>query len=606
MKKIIIVSIFCLGFAFTASAAGLGERLAGKILLQVEDKGQAWYVEPGSYEKIFLGRPDDAFRVMRKFGLGVSEKDYQSFQIKVPERLYGKILLRVEAMGEAYYINLAGEIFYLGRPEDAFSIMRNQGLGIKTSDLSSIKTKAGYEEKEYPTSKKVSDEESIEKEVGESEDVEAPEILDLFISDITSNSAHITIDLSEVADIVVSVIDNDEEEIATASDFGKDIYNVDVTGIVADSSYYLRIELTDEAGNVTIDENYGFETDILKRDLIVGEKKKITQVTVLNSYPQLVSNGGGVYWWDGAYALFSRYDIEDNYRYKNLQFNGSTPGGATYNGLYYGVAWEKNCKVYVDVVNNLNNPLSESKSLVSRAGEGCPTNISLSSDGNEFALIWTSQQNSDPDSLYIKAFNYKGLALNNEIEISNNVDIGNEPRIVWDGENYLVFYSETVGDLNNLYLAKITAAGQLHEEPRLIKETNNSIANLNLIFENGEYELFWTEKQTDTVMVMQYGKYNFEDDVLTELEIKKDFNVNDKSFSVIKNDNVYAVAYESEGVVWMFEFGDKGQITTNEISLNEEGSEAKSPQIIVSNGEYRVIWHENSMTSKSVMIAPVE
>jgi predicted nucleic acid-binding Zn ribbon protein len=37
----------------------------GKILLQVEGNGEAWYVNPGDSKRYFLGRPADAFRVMR-------------------------------------------------------------------------------------------------------------------------------------------------------------------------------------------------------------------------------------------------------------------------------------------------------------------------------------------------------------------------------------------------------------------------------------------------------------------------------------------------------------------------------------------------------------
>ncbi|MDD5290726.1 MAG: zinc-ribbon domain-containing protein [Patescibacteria group bacterium] len=37
----------------------------GKILLQVEGHGEAWYVNTGDGERYFLGKPADAFRIMR-------------------------------------------------------------------------------------------------------------------------------------------------------------------------------------------------------------------------------------------------------------------------------------------------------------------------------------------------------------------------------------------------------------------------------------------------------------------------------------------------------------------------------------------------------------
>ncbi|MDD5032466.1 MAG: hypothetical protein PHR36_05540, partial [Patescibacteria group bacterium] len=37
----------------------------GKIFLQVEGHGEAWYVNTGDGKRYFLGKPADAFRVMR-------------------------------------------------------------------------------------------------------------------------------------------------------------------------------------------------------------------------------------------------------------------------------------------------------------------------------------------------------------------------------------------------------------------------------------------------------------------------------------------------------------------------------------------------------------
>jgi len=118
----------------------LAKRLSGRILLQVQEHGEAWYVNPMDLLKYYMGRPADAFAMMRKFGLGVSEKDYNNFvKNGVPARLDGRILLRVQAHGEAYYISPTdGKMSYMGRPADAFALMRKFGLGITNADLRQI------------------------------------------------------------------------------------------------------------------------------------------------------------------------------------------------------------------------------------------------------------------------------------------------------------------------------------------------------------------------------------------------------------------------------------------------------------------------------------
>jgi len=117
----------------------LSSRLSGKILLQVEKNGEGWYIYPDNKKKYYLGRPADAFSIMRSLGLGISENSYNSFSGYAPSRLSGKILLRVEVNGEAYYVNPDNlKMYYLGRPDDAFQIMREQGLGITNTDIRKI------------------------------------------------------------------------------------------------------------------------------------------------------------------------------------------------------------------------------------------------------------------------------------------------------------------------------------------------------------------------------------------------------------------------------------------------------------------------------------
>jgi len=125
-------------FALTPAQAA---SLNGRILLQVEDKGQAWYVNPSDSRRYYLGRPDDAFLVMRYFGLGISNADFREFSVnRAPARLAGRILLKVQEKGQAYYVDpLDRRLYYLGRPADAFSLMRTKGLGISNKDLATIK-----------------------------------------------------------------------------------------------------------------------------------------------------------------------------------------------------------------------------------------------------------------------------------------------------------------------------------------------------------------------------------------------------------------------------------------------------------------------------------
>ncbi|KKR91768.1 MAG: hypothetical protein UU95_C0003G0024 [Parcubacteria group bacterium GW2011_GWC2_42_12] len=205
MKKVSFLFIFLLifgaGILLAASpvfAESLSSKLKGKILLQVESKGEAWYVSPTDGKRYSMGRPNDAFNLMRQLGVGISNDNLKKIKIanenligqdsdndglsdmaedsigtdknnkdsdgdgyndkdeimgdynpsgsgklildnNFAKSQSGKILLQVEKHGEAWYINPGNhQRYFLGRPGDAFNLMRKLGLGITNNDLDKI------------------------------------------------------------------------------------------------------------------------------------------------------------------------------------------------------------------------------------------------------------------------------------------------------------------------------------------------------------------------------------------------------------------------------------------------------------------------------------
>lgn len=173
-------------------------RLRGNILIKVESKGEAYYVNPMTETSHYLGRPADAFRVMREQGIGITnnnlekisigvgnlsgldsdqdglsdafedaigtdknkkdtdgdgyddknelENDYNlkgagksNADINLGAKHKGKIFLQIEGKGEAWYVNPTNsKRYFLGRPKDAFEIMRGLGMGISNKDFDKL------------------------------------------------------------------------------------------------------------------------------------------------------------------------------------------------------------------------------------------------------------------------------------------------------------------------------------------------------------------------------------------------------------------------------------------------------------------------------------
>lgn len=120
--------------------ANLTNKLKGKILLQVENHGEAWYVNPKDGKRNYMANGNEAYKIMRNFGVGITNNDLEKIKndSKTAKKHSGKIFLQVEAHGEAYYIDFDGIAHYLKNGEAAYTIMRNLGLGITNDNLNKI------------------------------------------------------------------------------------------------------------------------------------------------------------------------------------------------------------------------------------------------------------------------------------------------------------------------------------------------------------------------------------------------------------------------------------------------------------------------------------
>jgi hypothetical protein len=118
----------------------LSSRLKGKILLQTESHGEAWYINPKDGKRYYMANGEEAYNIMRKFGIGITNSNLEKIQKNknLAKKQSGKILLKVEDKGQAYYIDFNGVAHYLKDGAEAYNAMRKLGLGVKNSDLNKI------------------------------------------------------------------------------------------------------------------------------------------------------------------------------------------------------------------------------------------------------------------------------------------------------------------------------------------------------------------------------------------------------------------------------------------------------------------------------------
>ncbi|MDO8582207.1 MAG: ice-binding family protein [bacterium] len=131
--------------------------LNGKILLQVQQHGEAWYVHPDSGLRYYMKDGQTAYQMMRNFGLGITDKNLTAIPsiesvdalkastsacsgTSAANKVKGKILLQVQQHGEAWYVDVTKcRRIYLKDGAAAYTVMRFLGLGITDANLVKLK-----------------------------------------------------------------------------------------------------------------------------------------------------------------------------------------------------------------------------------------------------------------------------------------------------------------------------------------------------------------------------------------------------------------------------------------------------------------------------------
>jgi hypothetical protein len=135
------------------AAESLKDRVRGHILLQVEQHGEAYYVDPADDSVVYMPDGQAAYGIMRERGLGITDADLDRIPSvdnvhemgdspivceanELADRVKGRIVLQVEQHGEAWYIDpVHCQRIYMKDGAQAYEIMRYLGLGISDTDL---------------------------------------------------------------------------------------------------------------------------------------------------------------------------------------------------------------------------------------------------------------------------------------------------------------------------------------------------------------------------------------------------------------------------------------------------------------------------------------
>jgi hypothetical protein len=134
---------------FKITNAALFNSLKGKIILNVQLNGEAYYIDPADKIAYYLGRPADAFAIMRSKGIGITDENLEKIPVKYDKNINydlkfinaqkGKIFLQIQSLGQAWYVNPAdGSRYFMSRPTAAFDLMKKLGIGVSNNNFSKL------------------------------------------------------------------------------------------------------------------------------------------------------------------------------------------------------------------------------------------------------------------------------------------------------------------------------------------------------------------------------------------------------------------------------------------------------------------------------------
>jgi hypothetical protein len=133
-------------FPAICSAADASKEYAGKILLDVANHGEAWYVNPQSLMRVYLGRPHEALDRLKARAVAVNFSNIERLPLEgqgAGDAAYasgraGFVVAPNDVIGAAWYVHPTLKFrMRLATPEDAWLVMRT-GIPVVPATLKGI------------------------------------------------------------------------------------------------------------------------------------------------------------------------------------------------------------------------------------------------------------------------------------------------------------------------------------------------------------------------------------------------------------------------------------------------------------------------------------
>jgi MYXO-CTERM domain-containing protein len=248
--------------------------------------------------------------------------------------------------------------------------------------------------------------------------------------------------------------------------------------------------------------------------ILISTTTTTTTPKEAQAHPALAWNGSNylVAWKDGRWATSDIYGARVSpagavldapaFPVATAENDQSFPAVA-WDGSNYLVVWSDlrsaaNLDIYGARVSAAGVVLDASGIAISTA-PGDESNPALAWNGTNYLVVWQDRRSGNSDDIYGARVTAAGEVLD-AIAISTATSSQTNPRLAWNGTNYLVVWQDTRSGVSwDVYGARVSAAGEVLDPDGIAISTEaNSQAHPALAWDGSNYLVVWHDTRRQT------------------------------------------------------------------------------------------------------------
>lgn len=282
---------------------------------------------------------------------------------------------------------------------------------------------------------------------------------------------------------------------------------------------------------------------------------------------------------------------EENYtsRYPSMALAGDE----------FGICWQDdrdgNYEIYFVLLNYAGNRVTTDVRITSDSYSS--TNASIAWTGEEFGVTWHDNRDGNYE-IYFARLDEDGDKIGNDIRVTLDPSISQNPSLVWNGHGYSVAWNDSRNGNDQIYFARLDKEGnKIGEDIRVTSENGPSV-NPSLVWTGNGYGVVW-KGFFDFHNVIYFARLDVDGSMIGSDIKVNDTDANSEKPSLVWANDRYAIVWrdyrDSRWQIYFAQHDSAGSKigSDSNITDNLDLSQADEPSIAWSGGEYGVSWTDH-------------